>query len=323
MHVSVSTTPSSRRSPRSSAVSTSWLPVPEELDALAADLRVAAEETRRLPATVPMDALGLFRGPRDGDATDPVAGRRRRGRRRRVQPGMSIAEPLRTTTRDVSAVPTLSDQALPTGRARRSAITGSAPVSGGSTRPSPRRSCSASRSMTPGPWRGRSRDVSGSRRRPMSSPWSAEPASGSRACSTRSPDRPVSDASARRPTTAHPLAWVPRSSRPDLGGLLGWLGIPDHEVRDHAEETLGNVAILDLPDLNSIEEEHRQRVEAILPRVDAVVWVTDPEKYHDAILHDDFLATLAASAGAAGGRAQQDRPPLERRRHPRPARPRT
>ena len=99
----------------------------------------------------------------------------------------------------------------------------------------------------------------------------------------------VSDASARRPTTAHPLAWVPRSSRADLGGLLGWLGIPDHEVRDHAEDALGNVAILDLPDLDSIEEEHRQRVEAILPRVDAVVWVTDPEKYHDAILHDDFL----------------------------------
>ena len=45
---------------------------PEELDVLAADLRVAAEETRRLPATVPMDALGLFRGPRDGGATDPV-----------------------------------------------------------------------------------------------------------------------------------------------------------------------------------------------------------------------------------------------------------
>ena len=100
----------------------------------------------------------------------------------------------------------------------------------------------------------------------------------------------VSDASARRPTTAHPLAWVPRSSRPDLGGLLGWLGIPDHEIRDHPEDALGNVAILDLPDLDSIEQEHRMRVEAILPRVDAVVWVTDPEKYHDAILHDDFLA---------------------------------
>jgi hypothetical protein len=83
---------------------------------------------------------------------------------------------------------------------------------------------------------------------------------------------------------------VPRSSRSDLGGLLGWLGIPDEEVRDHDDVALGSVAILDLPDLDSVEVAHRQRVEAILPRVDAVVWVTDPEKYHDAILHDDFLA---------------------------------
>jgi hypothetical protein len=100
----------------------------------------------------------------------------------------------------------------------------------------------------------------------------------------------VSDASARRPTTAHPVAWVPRSSRSDLAGLLGWLGVADEEVRDHDETGPGDVAILDLPDLDSIERGHRERVEAILPRVDAVLWVTDPEKYHDAILHDDFLA---------------------------------
>jgi uncharacterized membrane protein (DUF485 family) len=100
----------------------------------------------------------------------------------------------------------------------------------------------------------------------------------------------VSDASVRRPTTAHPLAWVPRSGRGDLAGLLGWLGVPDRDVRDHGGDALGDVAILDLPDLDSVEGTHRERVEAILPRVDAVVWVTDPEKYHDAILHDDFLA---------------------------------
>src|SRR5688500_14893615 len=88
----------------------------------------------------------------------------------------------------------------------------------------------------------------------------------------------VSSASARRPTTAHPLAWVPRSSRQDLGGLLGWLGIPDEEVRDHDQDARGNVAILDLPDLDSVELEHRERVEAVLPRVDAVVGVTDPAK---------------------------------------------
>jgi 50S ribosome-binding GTPase len=101
---------------------------------------------------------------------------------------------------------------------------------------------------------------------------------------------PVSDASARRPTTARPVAWVPRSSRSELAGLLGWLGVAEEEVRDHDEGGPGDVAILDLPDLDSIEREHRERVEAILPRVDAVVWVTDPEKYHDAILHDEFLA---------------------------------
>ena len=101
---------------------------------------------------------------------------------------------------------------------------------------------------------------------------------------------PVSDASVRRPTTARPVAWVPRSSRSELAGLLGWLGVAEEGVRDHDESGPGDVAILDLPDLDSIEREHRERVEAILPRVDAVVWVTDPEKYHDAILHDEFLA---------------------------------
>ncbi|HEU4572315.1 MAG TPA: hypothetical protein VFR93_06475, partial [Candidatus Limnocylindrales bacterium] len=49
-------------------------------------------------------------------------------------------------------------------------------------------------------------------------------------------------------------------------------------------------AILDLPDLDSIEPDHRARVDELLPRVDAVVWVTDPEKYHDAVLHDEVLA---------------------------------
>jgi hypothetical protein len=83
---------------------------------------------------------------------------------------------------------------------------------------------------------------------------------------------------------------VPKSSRPGLAGLLDWLGVPKDQVRDHPGDALGDVAILDLPDLDSIESAHRERVEAILPRVDAVVWVTDPEKYHDAILHDDFLA---------------------------------
>ena len=49
------------------------------------------------------------------------------------------------------------------------------------------------------------------------------------------------------------------------------------------------MAIVDLPDLDSVEPAHAARVDAVLPRVDAVVWVTDPEKYHDAVLHDAYL----------------------------------
>jgi hypothetical protein len=101
----------------------------------------------------------------------------------------------------------------------------------------------------------------------------------------------VSPASALRPTTARPVAWLPVAHREELAGLLAWLGVADGDVRASDGEGLSNVAILDLPDLDSTAADHRRRVEAILPRIDAVVWVTDPEKYADAVLHDDFLAT--------------------------------
>src|SRR5438093_802573 len=52
-------------------------------------------------------------------------------------------------------------------------------------------------------------------------------------------------------------------------------------------------AILDLPDIDSTTPEHRARVDELLPRVDAVVWVADPEKYRDAVLHDQYLRRWA------------------------------
>jgi len=97
----------------------------------------------------------------------------------------------------------------------------------------------------------------------------------------------VSAASVRRPTTSQPIAWVPAEAMPTLQPMLAWLGVRD--VRTHAAGGLGSAAILDLPDMDSIESEHRAHVEAALPRVDAVVWVTDLEKYADAVLHDTFL----------------------------------
>ena len=100
-------------------------------------------------------------------------------------------------------------------------------------------------------------------------------------------DSSVSEASVLRPTTSEPIAWIPADNGAELRRLLEWLGVTD--VREHDREALTKVAILDLPDVDSIKPEHRARVEDLLPRVDAVAWVTDPEKYHDAVLHDAFL----------------------------------
>jgi hypothetical protein len=97
---------------------------------------------------------------------------------------------------------------------------------------------------------------------------------------------PISPVSAERPTTADPLAWIPATGRTELAPLLDWLGV--ERVHEHVGAP-GAVAVLDLPDLDSIVAEHREKVEEILPKVDAVAWITDPEKYADAVLHDEFL----------------------------------
>jgi 50S ribosome-binding GTPase len=127
----------------------------------------------------------------------------------------------------------------------------------------------------------------------------------------------VSPASARRPTTSDPIAWVPAAEVGSLAPLLEWLDV--REVRQHDGAGLASVAILDLPDMDSIETAHRERVEALLPRVDAVAWVTDLEKYHDAVLHDAFLRTWvprldrqAVIVNKADRLAKDDRPRIRR-----------
>src|SRR2546430_10444293 len=97
----------------------------------------------------------------------------------------------------------------------------------------------------------------------------------------------VSPAGARRPTTSDAVAWVSSSRGRELAGLLQWLGIS--ELREHAGGALADVAVLDLPDFDSIALEHRERVDALLPRVDAVAWIVDPEKYMDHVMHGGYL----------------------------------
>lgn len=97
----------------------------------------------------------------------------------------------------------------------------------------------------------------------------------------------VSPAGARRPTTGAPVAWVAESAADEVRPLLDRLGVG--RTQTHASEDLARVVILDLPDVDSLDGSHRSTVEAVLPKLDVVAWVTDPEKYADAVLHDDFL----------------------------------
>lgn len=95
-----------------------------------------------------------------------------------------------------------------------------------------------------------------------------------------------------RPTTAEPLAWIPANPEPGLVRLLDDLGLERRVGHEHKLP----VAIIDLPDYDSVEFDHRATVEALIPRVDAVIWVLDPQKYSDRALHRDYLVPLAGYA---------------------------
>jgi GTP-binding protein EngB required for normal cell division len=93
----------------------------------------------------------------------------------------------------------------------------------------------------------------------------------------------VARASVLRPTTETPTAWVPESSLQDVNPLLEWLGVETVVMRPDGD--LPHVAIVDLPDIDSVASDHRALVDRLLPRIDVVVWVVDPEKYDDERLH--------------------------------------
>ena len=115
---------------------------------------------------------------------------------------------------------------------------------------------------------------------------------------------PISTIGARRPTTAKPTAAVWGHS--DASELLDWLHVDARHVVGSARsggsagpegegrlEALDGLVLLDLPDFDSRELSHRREAERILELVDMFIWVTDPQKYADARLHDEFVSLMA------------------------------
>ena len=97
----------------------------------------------------------------------------------------------------------------------------------------------------------------------------------------------------RRPTTSATQAVVfgPDSAKE----LLDWLEIGNRQYGDASSAPeLSGLVLLDLPDHDSVELSHRAEVDRLVRLVDAFVWVLDPQKYADALLHDTYLRPLAA-----------------------------
>jgi len=112
----------------------------------------------------------------------------------------------------------------------------------------------------------------------------------------------LSPVGVRRPTTgvAHACVWGPLEA---ANRLLDWVGVLPRQrfVRESAldgddEAALRGLVLLDLPDFDSVERGHRLEVDRLLGLVDQVIWVVDPQKYGDRILHNAYLKQFRTHA---------------------------
>jgi energy-coupling factor transporter ATP-binding protein EcfA2 len=102
----------------------------------------------------------------------------------------------------------------------------------------------------------------------------------------------VASVGAVRPHTAVPLAWIPADAEPALLELLDRVGVS----RRIEQRRFPGLALVDMTDVDSVEMTHRVTVESLLPEVDGIIWVLDPSKYAEPVLHDEFVRRLSDSA---------------------------
>ncbi|MQA06332.1 MAG: ABC transporter [Streptosporangiales bacterium] len=121
----------------------------------------------------------------------------------------------------------------------------------------------------------------------------------------------LSTVGSRRPTTGmvHACVW----GMDGATELLDWLEVPEQHrvardtVLDTAPSPLTGLVLLDLPDHDSAEESHRKEVDRLIDVVDVLVWVVDPQKYADRVVHEEFLQPMAAHSGVVVALNQVDR----------------
>lgn len=103
------------------------------------------------------------------------------------------------------------------------------------------------------------------------------------------------DAGDIRPMTEEAAACVWNADACELLDLLGVRPARriayDSPLTD-TDSAFDGLVLLDLPDHDSIEVGHSVLVDSILPMVDVLIWVLDPQKYADHLIHDAYLAQM-------------------------------
>ena len=92
----------------------------------------------------------------------------------------------------------------------------------------------------------------------------------------------------RRPTTSTATAAIWGEDVAD--DLLDWLEVPR---RHRLAGALDGLVLLDLPDFDSVAAAHRAEADRVIELADLVVWVVDPQKYADRVLHEEYLRPRA------------------------------
>ncbi len=111
----------------------------------------------------------------------------------------------------------------------------------------------------------------------------------------------LAEVGVRRPTTGRAAACV----WGDVGVTRSWTGSrcrvdtgPARTGLDADREAeLDGLVLLDMPDHDSTVLSHRVEVDRLVELVDLLVWVVDPQKYADEVLHQGYLRRLANHDG--------------------------
>ena len=109
------------------------------------------------------------------------------------------------------------------------------------------------------------------------------------------------DSGELRPTTERATACTWGD---EAGAMLDFLGVDEDRrtrkgsILTDEEPEFQGLVLLDLPDHDSVAVSHSVQVTELMPLVDLLIWVLDPQKYADQALHGGYLQGLERRSDA-------------------------